>query len=114
MSKYKTSKCRLINPARSKRFKAKVRGSINPSNPYILGHGNPGPGHYDEKPVSMSNKGNYFISKLKNSGCNFFNKQKRRMGKKANPSPGPGSYRMPSDFGYYESNKPVKWKRIRI
>jgi hypothetical protein len=36
------------------------------------------------------------------------------MGKKANPSPGPGSYRMPSDFGYYESNKPAKWKRIRI
>ena len=81
---------------------------------YILGHGNPGPGHYDEKPVSMSNKGSYFISKLKNSGCNFFNKQKRSMGRKPNPSPGPGSYRMPSDFGYYESNKPTKWKRIRI
>lgn len=55
------------------------------------------------------------MSKLKNSGCNFFNKQKRNlMGFKANPSPGPGSYRVPSDFGYYETVKPMKWNKLRI
>jgi|ETNmetMinimDraft_15_1059895.scaffolds.fasta_scaffold491387_1 hypothetical protein len=36
------------------------------------------------------------------------------MGFKANTSPGPGSYRMPSDFGYYETVKPIKYRSARI
>lgn len=38
------------------------------------------------------------------------------MGFKANVTPGPGTYRLPSDFGYYETVKPsrMKFNRVRI
>lgn len=103
VSKYKSQKCRIIAPARSKRFKKKVRG-----------HGNPGPGQYSKRTIAFNSKGSYFLSKMKNSGCNFFNKSKRSCNTRVSSSPGPGSYRLPSDFGYYESTRPQKFKRIRI
>jgi len=36
------------------------------------------------------------------------------MGARTNATPGPGSYRLPSDFGYYETVKPAKFNRLRI
>lgn len=91
-SKYKNSGCRIIAPARSKRFKGKVKG-----------HGNPGPGSYSKKMTYLNKGGKYFLSKMKNSGAGFFKRDKRNlMGFKASGTPGPGSYRLPSDFGYYE------------
>lgn len=38
------------------------------------------------------------------------------MGFKPNVTPGPGTYRLPSDFGYYETVKPstMKFNRARI
>ena len=51
---------------------------------------------------------------MRNSGSNFFGRNKRTFGNKISPTPGPGSYRMPSDFGFYESTKPGKFKKMRI
>ena len=93
--------------------KSKVRILIN--NFLIFsGSGNPGPGHYDKRSVSMSTKGKYFVSKMKNSGAGFFGKSKRKIGALLKGTPGPGSYRMPSDFGIYEASAPKKSKRNRI
>ena len=64
--------------------------------------------------MELGSKGNYFISKLKNSGAGFFSKQKRKLGGSSTCTPGPGSYIMPSDFGVYQSNKPIKTKGNRI
>ena len=51
----------------------------------------------------LNKGGKYFLSKMKNSGAGFFKRDKRNlMGFKASGTPGPGSYRLPSDFGYYE------------
>ncbi len=48
----------------------------------------------------MSATGVYWYSKFRNSGSNRFGKQKRRSitGYIEN-TPGPGSYKIPSDFG---------------
>ena len=56
------------------KLKSKVSYKISFFNTFFSGHGNPGPGHYDKRPVSLNDKGVYYVSKLKNSGCNFFNK----------------------------------------
>jgi len=101
--------------AKDSKPKSKVRILINI---FLIfsGGGNPGPGHYDKRSVSMSNKGKYFIAKMKNSGAGFFGKSKRKMGNLLKGTPGPGSYRMPSDFGIYEASAPKKSKggRMRI
>jgi hypothetical protein len=62
----------------------------------------------------MSNKGNYFISNLKNSMCRSFCKEGRHgimesLKEKCKflylvQFPGVGEYKMPSDFGIYESS----------
>ena len=69
----------------------------------------------------MSSKGSYFVSKFKGSLCRSFGHSMRKsistggIGKindiwwitmlfRGNV-PGPGTYRLPSDFGYYESAK---------
>lgn len=69
----------------------------------------PGPGKYSPK-VDFDARGNYFISKFKSSLCRTFPHSPRSEIKTSRTSnlssadtPGPGSYRLPSDFGYYES-----------
>lgn len=74
----------------------------------------PGPGHYDPKD-SIDPVGNYYISKFKSTQTRSFPKSKRDFTRRASISlckragvistvtPGPGSYKLPSDFGHYES-----------
>jgi len=55
----------------------------------------------------MATKGNYYVSSMKNSMCRSFTHNIRHgimEGlKEKTKVPGVGSYRLPSEFGYYES-----------
>ena len=67
----------------------------------------PGPGQY-ETLLGMNKTGSYFISKFMSSMCrtHYHSERNTMLGKKTNVnSPGPGNYRLPSDFGYYEAKK---------
>ena len=60
----------------------------------------PGPGAYDP---ADNYQGTYILSTIKNNGVRKFGTEKRM--NRRTPSlqtPGPGSYRPPSDFGYVE------------
>lgn len=96
-SKFTSSKCTLFNPPNSKRFKMFTRNTEK----------FPGPGEYSPA-SSISKDGNYFLSKFKSSNCRTFYHYNRdtisTLGKRKD-MPGPGMYRLPSEFGYYESNK---------
>lgn len=65
----------------------------------------PGPGAYNPS-VGVDKTGQYFINKYKNSGAPVFNKQKRIVALDTSETrkitPGPGSYRLQSEFGYYD------------
>jgi len=93
LSKFKGSGATSINPPRSKRF-------------IELKDDNPGPGTYVAN-ASISTDGSYFVSKFKSSLCRTFGHSIRKNHSISTivTSPGPGSYRLPSDFGYYESVK---------
>ena len=69
---------------------------------------NPAPGHYDAI-AGLDNKGVYKISKHKNSLCRSFSQAARNtLGidiSKKDPKPGPGQYRLPSEFGHYISSR---------
>jgi len=93
VSKFKGSGATLIAPARSKRFTE-------------LKSANPGPGTYD--PASAITKdGSYFVSKFHSSFCRTFSHSMRKNASLNTmaATPGPGSYKLPSDFGHYESAK---------
>lgn len=106
-SKFKNSRAGVFSPARSVRFADLSQKSKL----------NPGPGTYD--PSSTLNKeGNYFVSKFKSSLCRtfyHFNRDCMPLNKQKKLLPGPGMYRLPSDFGYYESAKknPKSRRRAR-
>lgn len=53
----------------------------------------------------INNKGSYFNSKYPNSKCRSFGKSIRDNKIKDEKNPGPGQYRMPSEFGIYESTR---------
>lgn len=54
----------------------------------------------------MVGNGSYFVSKFKSSMCRtHYHADRRTIMGHSVTTPGPGSYRMPSDFGYYESKK---------
>jgi hypothetical protein len=91
----------VINPARSVRFKD-IPGLSG-------GKQVPGPGGYTPK-GQMAPKGDYFISKLKGSQCRTFYHFDRstKLTPNQTATPGPGSYRLPSDFGHYESKNKAK------
>lgn len=93
ISKYRNSLTRLINPACSARFPKRGKARA------------PGPGNYSREKQSMHKTGEYFYSKFKNSRCRTFGQSQRNTWgiKKRGGNPGPGYYRIPSDFGYYES-----------
>jgi len=99
-SKYGNSKaCRISNSAQS-RFKS-FDTTIN----------FPPPDRYTA--VDTINKmGDYCQSKFKNSLVRSFSQADRNtLGiniKKKNPYPGPGNYRLPSEFGYYISSEAKK------
>ncbi|CAD8195647.1 unnamed protein product [Paramecium pentaurelia] len=59
----------------------------------------PGPGSY--KQIGNINPlGTYFCSKFGASKCNKFPRAQRSMSDHHNSSPGPGTYKLPSDFGF--------------
>lgn len=58
---------------------------------------------YDTK-FQMNKTGVFFNSKYKNSLCRSFGKGYRSSTTAADDGPGPGDYRLPSDFGFYESS----------
>eukprot|EP00331_Platyophrya_macrostoma_P023037 CAMPEP_0176442832 /NCGR_PEP_ID=MMETSP0127-20121128/22054_1 /TAXON_ID=938130 /ORGANISM="Platyophrya macrostoma, Strain WH" /LENGTH=276 /DNA_ID=CAMNT_0017827929 /DNA_START=23 /DNA_END=850 /DNA_ORIENTATION=+ len=66
----------------------------------------PGPGAYNPK-ISLSLNGQYFITGFKSSLARSFGQASLKGSGSTfgtgNNVPGPGSYRLPSEFGYYES-----------
>lgn len=77
----------------------------------------PGPGLYQLK-LDLNGKGNYSFARYRNSGAPVFTKGKRDTNLDTSVTrkcklkrlsydlvtPGPGTYRMQSDFGYYNVN----------
>ena len=96
ISKYKDSGVSSFSPKSSIRFK--------PFNKTTLAF--PGPGTYKPK-FELAPKGDYFVSTYKSSMCRTFSTSPRDSSpaQKALDVPGPGSYRLPSEFGYYESKR---------
>jgi hypothetical protein len=96
LSKFKGSGATLISPAHSRRFTE-------------LKPGYPGPGTYAPT-AATTEDGSYFVSKFKSSLCRTFGHSMRRNASMSSfdETPGPGFYRIPSEFGYYESNKTKK------
>ncbi len=83
----------------------------------------PGPGQYKPK-YNMSLKGEYFLSNFKSSLCRTFTQSQRSemKGRGGNinnfdniisDTPGPGQYRIPSDFGHYENQQKYKEESYR-
>lgn len=69
----------------------------------------PGPGHYDTSKIDLSPNGKYSISKILNCTTRKFDGFAARgdiIDKKE--TPGPGNYRLPSEFGHYLSKKALK------
>lgn len=65
----------------------------------------PGPGTYDPN-VGLNKTGSYFLSKFMSSMCRtHYHSDRNTILTKNISTPGPGNYRLPSDFGYYESKK---------
>ncbi len=63
---------------------------------------NPGPGRYTPM-GEMTKQGSYFVSKFKSSMCrSHYHADRHTILGYTIATPGPGSYRLPSDFGYYE------------
>jgi len=64
----------------------------------------------------MHKTGNYFYSKFKNSQCRTFGSSKRNTWgiKASGGNPGPGYYRIPSDFGYYESRNAQRMRMAGV
>lgn len=92
ISKYPNSGSTKVNQAQEK-----LRSSVN----------NPGPGDYEPK-TGMSSTGQYYIASCKNTGSRSFSKAARagfpgvKKGKGYIETPGPGTYRLMSEFGLYE------------
>mmetsp|Transcript_36338 Transcript_36338/g.32606 ORF Transcript_36338/g.32606 Transcript_36338/m.32606 type:complete len:137 (+) Transcript_36338:435-845(+) len=90
VSTHKNSCACIISPARNSRF------------PSIRTSQEPGPGQYDTK-LGIKPGGFYYISKYKsNLARSFGTSGTRAVSTDRRDVPGPGSYRIPSDFGYYE------------
>lgn len=95
-SKFKNSMARVISPSRSVRFPEYAKGHLK---------GVPGPGTYNET-AAITKDGNYFVSQYKSSLCRtfyHFNRDTMPGVKSKKAIPGPGMYRLPSEFGYYEA-----------
>lgn len=106
-SKHKNSLAKVFDPVRSKRFSSVVKNAC------------PGPGAYGSF-NGITGQGDYYLSTMQSTHVIRFLKGNRN-NTVAAPSrvqtPGPGSYRIPSDFGYIEdrpsfkkfANKTIVW-----
>jgi len=98
VAKYKSSGATTFSPARSKRFEEKHDGE------------KPGPGNYNPS-GEINPNGSYFVSKFKTSVGKTFGLSLKRTSSTDSfkeKIPGPGSYKLPSDFGHYESKIAAK------
>mmetsp|Transcript_35612 Transcript_35612/g.34646 ORF Transcript_35612/g.34646 Transcript_35612/m.34646 type:complete len:149 (+) Transcript_35612:450-896(+) len=103
VSKFQNSMATTINPSRSVRF-LQLKNS-----PQQL---NPGPDRYSPQ-GHMSKDGAYFVSKFHSSMCRtHYHADRKTLLGQSLATPGPGQYRLPSDFGYYES-KNISDQRMR-
>jgi len=95
VSKYKSASTTVFAPATSKRF-----GETNEE------LGKPGPGAYNSG-GEINKTGFYYVSKYKSSNARTIGggaiRKQASAGTLRNEVPGPGSYKIPSDFGHYES-----------
>ena len=63
----------------------------------------PGPLDYPNRTIQAD--GIYLLSNMKGSGRRSFLEGKRKLKLDTNEdNPGPGTYRLPSDFGHYENS----------
>lgn len=53
----------------------------------------------------MNSQGKYSLSNIHNSKVRRFGTAKRKSLNENKQTPGPGNYRLPSDFGYYVNKK---------
>ena len=68
--------------------------------------------------MGLNNLGEYFLSTYKSSLCRTFS-QGRKNGTESSRqesifTPGPGTYRIPSEFGYYEASQKYRLETDRI
>lgn len=92
-SKFRNSRAGVFSPSRSQRFISYNKDDVRNV---------PGPGTYNPS-ASITKDGNYFVSKFQSSMCRtfyHFNRETMSGARKTKGIPGPGSYRLPSDFGY--------------
>lgn len=68
---------------------------------------------YSDTKFQMNKTGVFFNSKYKNSMCRSFGKSARSISLKKDSLPGPGDYRLPSDFGFYQSSTASKHSRFK-
>jgi len=91
VSKFKNSGATIIAPSRSIRFASAKEAK------------EPGPGAYDLK-TGINTSGAYFVSKFKSNIARSFGHSMRKTASGGHLDiPGPGSYRLPSEFGHYET-----------
>jgi hypothetical protein len=98
LAKFKSSGATKINPIRSERFQK------------LYGQQVPGPGEYDPK-LKTTKDGFQYIQKFHSSGARshyHFDRTTLPNSSTARFTPGPGSYKAPSDFGFYESKHAKK------
>ena len=95
LKKIKNSCASTFNPRKSERFKYAANKV-------------PGPGAYDLNQTNLSPDGKYFPSKFRSSLVRSFPHSLRKTVSMnslsnlyANSAPGPGNYRLPSEFGHY-------------
>jgi len=76
----------------------------------------PGPAEYVSK-ISIANTSGQFLSKIPTpAGRTFyhFDRDTLKIPNSARNTPGPGNYRLPSDFGHYESkNAKRKGRKVK-
>lgn len=94
LSSFKNIQVHSFAPSSSERF---IRNKAS---------GSPAPGNYNIDKGFLRNS--TILSTVKSEGSHKFGLAKRTPLNSKNESPGPGSYRLPSDFGYYESSMPPK------
>jgi hypothetical protein len=98
-SRYKSSGSKVWNPPSSQRF--------NKSSNLVFYEGTPVPAANSYFPINdMSDSGKYVLSSTKGAGRRRFEKEFRSSfvdgPAKITRTPGPGTYRQPSEFGQYD------------
>lgn len=104
-SKYKSVNSGAIGPPSGSRFTDIGRKTSE----------TPGPGQYSPR-TELAKTGQYFLSKFKDAGSPALYKSKRetmKLPKTDRYGPGPGSYILPSDFGYPNISKIMDKKNRR-